>query len=144
MHSYVAGSTDGSVRDEVGLRRGARLAGLPGARARDDPQPEHQQGHEESLPDRELWLSRARLHEPHGVRVLGRLLSLVLGGGRSFVRGHGSGRLIVGVQMQKIAPSVCPCVLLGMVASLWYSYTESGSVESSSFVVRVGGGRLGM
>ena len=99
MHSYVAVSTNGSVRGEVGLRRGARLAGLPGARARDDPQPKHQQGHEESLPDRELWLSRARLHEPHGVRVFGTLslFLMVVVVGWSFSRGHGDGRPIVGV-----------------------------------------------
>lgn len=143
MHSYVAGSTDGSVRDEVGLRRGARLAGLPGARARDDPQPEHQQGHEESLPDRELWLSRARLHEPHGVRVLGTLLPFVLGGGRSFTRGHGSGRLIVGVQMQKIAP--CLCAYVCRSGWLRPCGTRLGNREGGKQQFRcVCGGRLGM
>lgn len=110
MHSYVAGSTNGTVRGEVGLCRGARLAGLPDARARDDPQPEHQQGHEESLPDRELWLSRVRLHEPHGLRIFGTLMLLlmVMLAGWWFSRGHGGGRLIVGVWMQKNSPLVLP------------------------------------
>lgn len=103
----MAGSANGSVRNEVGIRHVARFAGRSGARAWDDPQPQHHQGHEESLPDRELWLSRARLHEPHGVRVLGALLLLLLMVGRSFSPGDCSGRLIVGVWMQKNSALVC-------------------------------------
>ncbi|CAM9603748.1 unnamed protein product, partial [Laminaria digitata] len=111
--SYVAGTTNGSVRGEVGLRRGGRLAGLPGARARNDPQPEHQQGHEESLPDRELRLSRTRLHEPHGVGLLGGGAATVPGGVYSHKdddqelctggdRGRTGGRL--GEQLRPVSP----------------------------------------
>lgn len=93
----MAGSSNSSVRGEVGLRRGGGIAGMSDPSPRDDPQPKHQQGHEESLPDRELWLSRARVHEPHGVRLLG--ASTVVEGGLGWFlveRGH-----LVGVWLQK-------------------------------------------
>lgn len=129
VDSYVAGSTNSSVRGEVGLRRSSGLAGVHDPCVRDDPQPEHHQGHEESLPDRELWLSRARVHEPHSVRLLGALSFVVDGGlGRFLVeRGH-----LVGVWLRKYMSCVPLCVCLLVC---WSS--EGGIYENTAVSVWV-------
>lgn len=78
-------SSDSIRLDKSGGRRSNGLPGLPPAgrpRLRNDTQPQRPQGCQEGLPDRELRLSRAGLHEPDRFELLGACVILIVGARR--------------------------------------------------------------